>query len=52
MSVAERSIKGWMLRSVLSWLLRLLAVTVLLLTLFTVLTPPGRTGFRTALFVL
>ena len=40
------------LRNRLFWLLRLLAVAVLLLTLVTALTPQGRTGFRTALFVL
>ena len=40
------------LRNRLFWLLRLLAVAVLLLTLATALTPQGRTGFRTALFVL
>ena len=41
----------WMLRRAMSWLFRSLAVAVSLLTLFTVLTPQGRAGFHTALFV-
>ena len=41
-----------MLRNSLFWLLRLLAVAVLLITLAIAFTPQGRTGFRTALFVL
>ena len=41
-----------MLRRGTSWLLRFLVVTVSLLTLFIVLTPQGRAGFHTALFVL
>lgn len=40
-----------MLRRGASWLLRLMVVAVSLLTLFIVLTPQGRAGFHTALFV-
>ena len=36
----------------MSWLLRLLVVAVSLLTLFIALTPQGRSGFHTVLFVL
>ncbi len=36
----------------MSWLFRCLVVVVLLVTLFGVLTPQGRAGFHTALFVL
>ena len=36
----------------MSWLFRCLVVVVLLVTLFVVLTPQGRAGFHTALFVL
>ena len=36
----------------MSWLLRLVAVAIFLITLFVVLTPQGRAGFHTALFVL
>ena len=40
------------LREGMRWLLRFSAVAVLLVTLFVVLTPQGRAGFHTALFVL
>ena len=36
----------------MTWLLRLLVVTAILLTLVIVLTPQGKAGFHTALFVL
>ena len=41
-----------MLRKGISWLLRLSAAFALFVTLFVVLTPQGRAGFHTALFVL
>ena len=41
-----------MLRKGLSWLLRISVVVAVLVTLFIVLTPQGRAGFHTALFVL
>ena len=41
-----------MLRKGISWLLRFSVVVVLLVTLFLVLTPQGRAGFHTGLFVL
>ena len=40
------------LRAALRWAFRLLVTVILLLALVVVLTPQGRTGFRTALFVL
>ena len=40
-----------MLRRGLIWLPRLLLVAIALLALFITLTPQGRTGFHTALFV-
>ena len=52
MSPIDRSRLKHTIRTSLLWLLRALVVSVALLVLFIIVTPQGRTGFHTLLFVL